>query len=291
MLTLTAGSATLTIAPEIGGAIAGWQRAGQPIMRPTPPEALTPGNARALASYPLVPFSNRIANRRFTWMGTTYNLPEQFGGFAIHGVGWLREWQVAEATTTTATITLDHTPSPEWPFPFRTWQHFSLTADGLTHSIGITNTGPTPFPAGFGQHPFFPRGPRTRIAFTTTEIWHNGAPGQIPSHATPVEGVYDHSAGQAVGPVFIDNCFSGFTGHARIDNPDFGHSLEITSDPIFGHCILYTPPGVPHFAFEPVSHMNDAINRMDSQPGHGLFILAPGESRDGSITYRVETQA
>lgn len=291
MITLTAGTAVLEIAPAAGGAVAGWHRAGQPIFRTISAEARAEGQARSQASYPLVPFSNRIAGRRFAWGGEVFNLPEQFGGFAIHGAGWLHPWTVAETTASTALITLDLPPTPEWPFAFRTWQRLALTPDGLDHSIGLTNTDTRSFPAGIGQHPFFPRGPRTRLRFEADRIWHNGMPGQIPTHATKVEGAYDHSEGQAVGPVFLDNCFGGFAGTAQIDNPDFGHRLHIAADAVFGHCIVYIPTGQPHFAFEPVSNMNDGINRMDQDVDHGMFVLQPGESREGRIAYRVEDLA
>ena len=40
--------------------------------------------------------------------------------------------------------------------------------------------------------------------------------------------------------------------------------------PLFGHLIVYTPPGEDFFCVEPVSHMTDAINRMDGDDRHRL---------------------
>ncbi|MBN8892433.1 MAG: hypothetical protein ABS99_07610 [Acetobacteraceae bacterium SCN 69-10] len=295
MLTLTAGEATLLLAPEIGGSIVQWRRGGRAMMRPTAPEVLAQAraenNARLLASYPLVPFSNRVAGRRFTWQGVTHTLPERFGGFAIHGVGWLRAWTVAAHTASTARLELVHAPSADWPFAFRAWQEFTLTADALAIGIGMENTDSQPAPAGFGLHPFFPRSPAATLQFSAQSVWRNGRPGQIPSERIALPPEWDYRAGMRVGAHFVDNGFAGWDGRARLAYPDLGYALTIAADPVFGHAVVYVPDGKDFFAVEPVSHMNDALNRMDSEPDHGVLVLAPGEARGGRTVFAVEALA
>ena len=113
MLTLQADESSLVLAPEIGGAIVGWRLGAVPLMRLPAPDAIIAGNVRGLACFPLVPFSNRIANGRFNWEDAPYTLDRNFGDHphTIHGVGWKRAWEVAEAGASFATLTLRHDAS------------------------------------------------------------------------------------------------------------------------------------------------------------------------------------
>ena len=96
LLTLTAGRAQLRLAPAIGGSIADWRLGDIPVMRPIQPGALAEKNPRGLASYPLVPLSNRVANRRFSFAGLSYDLPDLLNGQFIHGAGWMLPWVVQD---------------------------------------------------------------------------------------------------------------------------------------------------------------------------------------------------
>ncbi len=287
MITLTANDASLTLAPEIGGAVVEWRRKGLPMFRPTDPAVLAERNGRMLASYPLVPFSNRIEARRFSWAGKTYDLPAQFNGFAIHGVGWLREWTVTEQTANTVTIALEQGPCAEWPYALKTWQRFELSADGLVSVLGVQNADSIAWPAGIGQHPFFPRSPGLKLTLNAHSVWLNGGASKTPTARVAVPPEWDFSAGAPVGGAFIDNCFNGFDGVARLEYADLGYVLTMRAGKPFGHTVVFVPDGQSFFAVEPVSHMNDAINRMGTVPDHGLVVLQPGEALEGRIDYMV----
>ncbi|MCW3474067.1 aldose 1-epimerase [Limobrevibacterium gyesilva] len=283
---LTSGDMHLVLAPEIGGSIAAWTRGAEPLFRPSLPGALDEASPRGLASYPLFPYSNRVAGRRFTFAGVTHDLPDLMNGFAIHGAGWQRPWTAAQDRNM-ATLTLDHQPGPLWPFAFHAEQRFTLLGDALVCDLRVENRDTVPAPAGFGLHPYFPRSPRASLQFTATHVWHNGAD-MIPTELTPVPPAWDHRDGRPVGSVTLDNCFAGWSGHARLLYPDRGFALSIAADPVFRHLVVYVPPGESFLAVEPVSNMNDGLNRMDGVTDHGVFVLAPGEARTGRITFRVE---
>src|ERR1700760_2389550 len=123
MLTLQSGDSSVVLAPEIGGAIVGWRLGAAPVMRLPAPDAIMAGNVRGLACFPLVPFSNRIAWGRFRWDGVDYTLDRNFGDHphTIHGVGWKRPWQVVDAGSASATLTLQHDATGEqaraWSLP------------------------------------------------------------------------------------------------------------------------------------------------------------------------------
>ena len=112
LLTLAAGRAQLRLAPAIGGSIADWHVVGKnggdiPVMRPIQANALAEQNPRGLASYPLVPLSNRVARRRFSFAGLSYDLPDLLHGQFIHGAGWMLPWVVHDSGPDHATLRLD----------------------------------------------------------------------------------------------------------------------------------------------------------------------------------------
>ena len=67
---LHAGALRLALRPDLGGSMAGLWHRGTPIMRSTEPALLE--QARHSASFPLVPYSNRLGYRRFRWKGRDY---------------------------------------------------------------------------------------------------------------------------------------------------------------------------------------------------------------------------
>jgi aldose 1-epimerase len=293
MLTLRSGESSVVLAPEIGGAIVGWTFGSVPVLRRPAPDAIVSGNVRGLACFPLVPFSNRIASGRFLWDGTEYLLNRNFGDHphAIHGVGWQRAWAVGTAGAASATLTLRHDAAGEqvrsWPFAFAAEQRFTLSPGALRVELTIRNLHSSPAPAGLGLHPYFPRDGAPTLRFNAAGVWLNGS-NSLPSEPVPVPPEWDHSRGQRVGSASLDNCYTGWDGEVHIARPN-DPGLRIEADGVFRHLIVYTPPGQDFFCVEPVSHMNDAINRMDRVAGHGLRILAPGGTLQGSGTFKLTT--
>jgi aldose 1-epimerase len=285
LLTLTAGDLRLTLAPSVGGAVAAWTRGEVPLFRPAQPGALAENSPRGLASYPLFPYSNRIAGRRFRFGGQEFVLPDLMNGWAIHGAGWQLPW-TAERQGSTATLTLDFAAGELWPFAFHATQAFALSAEALVCDLALRNSDAREAPAAFGQHPYFPRGAGTTLRFRATHVWHNGAD-KIPTQRIAVPAEWDHAAPRPVGPAVLDNCFAGWDGTAVVTYPGHGHAIEITADACFRHLVVFVPAGEDFFAVEPVTNMNDGINRMEDGVDHGMRVLAPGETMRGRITYRV----
>ena len=75
---LRAGALRLALRPDLGGCIAGLWHHGVPVMRSIEPDQLA--RARKAACFPLVPYSNRIAQGRFNWQGRPYQLALNFEG-------------------------------------------------------------------------------------------------------------------------------------------------------------------------------------------------------------------
>ncbi len=293
MLTLHAGQSSLTIAPEIGGAVVGWIFGADPVLRRPMPEAIIQGVSRGLAAYPLVPYSNRIANARFTFAGRSYQLARNFGDEpnSIHGVGWTSVWDVAEVSDSAARLILTHTAEGDeargWPFPFTAELHYGLAADGLTVGLSMRNRHTEPAPAGLGLHPFFPRTPDASLRFAADGVWLNGG-ANLPVKHEPVPADWNHADGRHVGSATLDNLFTGWPGEALIALRPSPVVVRLTASEIFRRLVVYVPPGRSYFAVEPVSHMSDAINRLDTERDTGLRILAPGEELAGEIRFRLQ---
>ncbi|MGC7965286.1 hypothetical protein ACP3WC_24145, partial [Salmonella enterica] len=62
---LARGDWQVRVLPALGGALASASWRGQPVLRPSAEEALQQGLVRRSACYPLLPFSNRIADAAF----------------------------------------------------------------------------------------------------------------------------------------------------------------------------------------------------------------------------------
>ena len=281
---LSAGDYRLVLEPGRGGSIARFDWRGEPLMRPTCGPAILDA-----ACFPLVPFSNRIAHGRFLAHGREIrllpNLPDSDHPHPLHGFGWLAEWAVLAASLSTATIA--HLwPGGEWPWPYRAWQRFDLTADGLTITLSLTNLGDSAMPAGLGFHPYFPRDPDTRYLGLHRGEW------QTDDECLPLafdrrDDAIDWWHDRPVSSRTVDTVYSGRCGPLLVSWPSRGLGLMIGPDEALGTTVVYAPKDADFFCVEPVSHIADAVNRGSEDTG--LWWLAPGECRAVSLHLAVTT--
>jgi aldose 1-epimerase len=297
-LSLAAGLAKATISPAAGGAIASFSVDGIDVLRPTPPADESAGNVRAHASYPLVPYSNRIAHAKLRFEGRDFELDRNFGDHphSIHGVGWQRPWRVVAHEEAGALLALDHaangSEARSWPWPFRATQSFSLRANErgatLTLKLSVTNTGERAFPFGLGFHPFFPRSPTTALDLDAGSYWENddtllpirrvGLPPEWRSELLSVRGARG-----------VDNVFNDWSGRAVLTDPARPFDTGVAADHAARFVVVYTPPGGDFVAVEPVTHMTDAFNRAErSEQDTGARILAAGAGF--SCTMQISTR-
>ncbi len=273
---LHAGALRLAVRPDLGGCIAGLWHRDTPILRSTEPAALEV--ARKAACYPLVPYSNRLAYRRFRWKGHDYTTQPNFDDspHSVHGVGWIRPWQIVSSSAVDLVIQCVHPGDADWPFPFEVSQYFSLTPHSLGVQMVITNTAARAQPVGLGWHPYFPKRPRSRLHIEISDRWDADAA------ELPVRKVAQHSIDGDVSHLAYDNCFEGYTGAARIRDEKF--SLQLTSS--LGYLVVFTPHDRDYFCVEPVSHLSNAIH-MAEPASHGLRTLEPGESFEANFNLEI----
>jgi aldose 1-epimerase len=289
---LTKGDLSLEVIPQIGGCIAAFRLGDFDLMRPMPADAIAEGNVRKAASYPLVPFSNRIADGRFTFGGKTYDMAPNTEGspHAIHGLGWQSVWTARDNEGADLMLYLEHNPATApagaWPFGFVAHQYFTLTENTLRMGLHIGNTHSGMAPVGLGMHPFFLKRPGTKLQFAAADVWQNNDR-KLPHLCQPTPPEWDFSATRAIGATIVDNCFTHWQGDAEIWHEPEGVKIAITATSNLRNAVFFVPPGRDDFAFEPVSHVNNALN-LDLSVEDGAMSAIPfGAVLTEEITFSV----
>ena len=267
----------MSLRPDLGGCIEGLWFHNIPVLRSSAPGTMT--NVRRSASYPLVPYSNRLAQAQLLWRGTSHPLVKNFAGepHAIHGVGWQKPWQVLQAGSSLAMLSLEHVPDASWPFAFDASQVFRLTDHTLEINLSITNQSSGDAPVGLGWHPYFAKRADTRVQFAATGMWEMGGD-KLPTERTHSAGLNRDCAG-----LMIDNCFEGWPGSAVLRDAQLTTRLE--SD--LQRLVVYTEPSKDFIAIEPVSHVNNAMNHAKHHE-LGVVVLAAG--RSWQVRMRIQTE-
>lgn len=281
----------LGLLPSLGGGVAAWQldhdTGPLDLFRPWAGST----DRYTLASFPLVPWSNRISAGGFDYDGVHYPMAPNRAGepYPIHGDGWLQPWAVHQPQDDTVEMTLDSQAFAGNPYAYQALQRFVLMDGGMDQTLTVTHTGDSPLPYGLGQHPFFPRPVGTRLTTQVQGVWLS-RPDCLPTqHTTEFPPSWDLRGGMDVNGSLIDNAYTGWSGEARIDWPDYPLTLTMREPNILsrgqndGLCLLYRSPAISAFCFEPVTHPIDAFH-MPGLPG--LKVLRKGESLTLQLEWR-----
>lgn len=237
----------------------------------------------------LFPFPSRIRGGQYRFGGREYFLPinEPDRGHAIHGFVHDEPFEVLlqETTDTQARLTLRRRYTggfPGYPFPFDFDVTYTLQADGVLElGYRLTNTGPSPLPAGLGWHPYF------RIGGTRA-TWEINLPARevivlddrmMPSGRAPfAEGhtwlpLRDRSLDNAFA-LDVPNADGGSL--TRLRDTATQRTLNLWQERGAGkmeYLVVYTPGETDRIAIEPLSCNVDVFNS-----GEGLLIVPPGET-------------
>jgi aldose 1-epimerase len=287
-LTLRAGSLELELSPSIGGAVSNFRWVVEGSRTPILRESHTPlENVLDAASFPLVPFVNRIRGGSFTFRGRQVRLSPNMAGDAspLQGQGWTSAWRTESASEAEATLAFDHHPG-EWPWAYEARQTFRLGADSLWFRLSCRNASDEPMPCGLGFHPYFRCGPETRIQTFVDEVW------TVDDHVLPVEratptGRYDIADAPICGRG-LDNGYGGWCGRALFTDPGWPFEIELSSTEA-RFFQLYSPSNGGLFVAEPVTHANAALNEpVQMWASLGIEILQPGQEME--LEARLEVQ-
>jgi aldose 1-epimerase len=294
LVTLHDGDSICTLYPALGGSIAGWSVGGQTMLRRTDTAAVQAGDVRAgealegdaitgdvrdMAGFPLVPFSNRIGDARFVWAGRAIALTPNFAPepHAHHGIGWQARWDVVEKSDSHMVLGLQHPGNARWPWPFAATQRIQLENGALALTLNATNLADEPTPLGFGYHPYFDS-EGASLTFAAARVWMNG-PDALPTKAVRPDGSFDFSRPSQVSGRTVDHCYTGWDGRACLSWENRQLALEVTTD-----MTAAIPSGGSAFCFEPVPHINNALNRPGDEPA--MPTVAPGAQFTARIILR-----
>nr|WP_210388081.1 aldose 1-epimerase [Ciceribacter sp. L1K22] len=237
------------------------------------------------ASFPLVPFGNRLEHNSFALEGTDYRfLPNSADPLYLHGDGWLEQWDIEKVDSTSVTLSLRHPPGPFSPYNYSAWHTISLANNALSLRLSVRHEGEKPLLYGLGQHPFFARTAQTRLAAPARTAWTERA-GHLPGEGGSPPVALDFTAPTLLPDRFVNNAFAGWDGRAAIEWPELQLAAEINAVSIHDIYMLYMPVDrTDLFCFEPMTHLPNAHH----MPGYGgLKRLATGETISSEITIRL----
>lgn len=288
-ITLTAGEMTATVSPGLGGRITRFSRAGVDLFTPVADSNADPSAAISGGCYPLVPWSNRIRDGRFTFEGKRVDLTpsEPATGSAIHGHGNRRAWTVTGVAGESVRMAYHHAGDEEgWPFPYRAEQTVHLSEEGLSMTLACTNTGNARMPVGLGLHPYFPKHGDVGWWFSAENAWPP-VEGKFPVGATGIPDRLDFSEPKPA-VLGLDQGFGGWNGTAHLIWPQAGLGLSIIGGANLEHLVVYSPEERDYFCVEPVSHAIDAINLATKDvAGTGFRVLDPKHRFAATVRFTV----
>jgi len=233
-----------------------------------------------MASFPLVPFGNRVEYNVMTVHGRDYSFqPNTDDPLYLHGDGWLGLWNIEMHDERSLTLSYEQEAGRS-PYRYSASQGFSVSDRRLENVLSVTNRGVSPMPFGLGFHPFFPLTPNATLLAPASRLWTERQ-GYLPDAPVTIPEELDFSTPRPVPDRWINNAFEGSSGAASIRWPELDLVAKIEMDGIFGNYMIYTPGNADFFCLEPMSHLPNGHHMRDFG---GMIMLAPGESLAGRMT-------
>jgi aldose 1-epimerase len=156
--TLTAGDASVTVAPSDGCRLASLRVRGHELLSdgaaPSQDDGLG-ANIFGWGSFVMAPWAGRIRHGRARWGGRELQLDVRDDVHALHGLVFDAPWTAADATTGSAAWQVE-VPAAAWFAPLRITQHVMLTEAALRLHLEV-QAPEEPAPVTVGWHPWFRR--------------------------------------------------------------------------------------------------------------------------------------
>lgn len=306
MLTLRSDRWEVDVLPGTGAALAaGRIRAGDgawyDLLRPTAPAAT--GDPERTASWPMIPWANRVSGGRLRFGGREWQLQRNGGDrSAIHGATRQFAWSVVERRPDRIALELDTRGlvGVNFPWRFQARVEYALDAGRLTVGTTVRNVDAEPFPAGFGHHPYLRRtlvaphvhpphdadGPLLEIP---AALGYRVQGGLTVGGPGPLRPEADFRRPRRLGAT-LDDLYTGWEPGApvRLTYDDPGAVVELHADPLYSHLMVYAPRGRAYVAVEPQTQVNDAFAlHAAGAAGTGTFVLEPAEARSAEFSLTV----
>lgn len=259
------------------------------ILRPTNKEKAKDANSSSM--FLMLPFCGRIRGGSFTYWGILRKVPKNQTGISdpIHGDGWKSQWTVKSQSENSITLIMNHDKaSGGYPFSYSAEVVYTLNENELEVSISVSNPAALPMPCGLGVHPFFVKEKEVQLNFKTQVVWSNESdPIFDQPYTTPT--TWQFEGGKPLKNAVFDTCFGGFEEKATIIYPENGVTIDITTDDLFHHVVLYAPKGKSFFCLEPTTCASNAFNlAANGVIGTGIRSIGPGQKLTGQIKFKIQ---
>ncbi|RZU33847.1 aldose 1-epimerase family protein [Blastococcus saxobsidens] len=284
---LTAGDAVLVVDLRGGAlrrvAVGDWE-----VLDGYPAGGVAPGWRGAV----LLPWPNRIRHGRWSWEGEDLQLdvqsPEE--PHAIHGLLSWQPWTVLDRADRSVTVGTTVQPHPGYPFRLAAAVDHALTAEGLTCTLRVRNTGDRPAPFGAGMHPYLSLGATADGGIGDAELTVPARTELVLDGGMPTgeRQPFDGAVGR-IGDRPLDTPLTDLDrdsdGWARVRVAGAAGRLELGLDAAWPWLQVYTgdtlPPGQwrRSIAVEPMTCPPNAF-----ADGADLIVLDPGQQWSGTWT-------
>lgn len=241
----------------------------------------------------VAPWPNRIADGRYSFDGSDYELPvnEPERGTALHGLVFDVPWDLVEHTPSSVTLSCTIEPIESYPFRLSLEARFSVDGQGFRTDVTAVNTGQARAPYGVCPHPYLVAGP------SPLDAWVLELPAATVLTVTPdrllpvakesVAGTpFDFRSARALDVVQIDHAFTDLVrddsglATVRVTDPRHGCGTAMVWDESCPWVQIHTAdlPRKPEstrlgLAVEPMTCPPDAFNT-----GEDLVVLEPRET-------------
>jgi aldose 1-epimerase len=287
---IASGDQAATIV-EVGGSIREYRVGDRPVLDRYDVSAMCDG----AHGTPLVPWPNRLADGRYRFDGTDYQvaITEPAKHNAIHGFLRWAPWTAARHEADRVTMAATVFPRSGYPFRLEVEVDYRLTPAGLEVTTTARNGADAALPYGCGQHPYLSAGGGLVDGCDlelggSTRILTDGER-QLPTGTEPVEGTpYDFRSRRRIGELECDYAFTDLTrdgeGRAwvRLWRPE-GDCAELWVHGGYPYLEIFTGDTLAPdrrrrgLACEPMSCPPNAF-----QTGQDLIRLEPG----AAVTHR-----
>ncbi|PDT16861.1 aldose epimerase [Rhizobium sp. J15] len=234
------------------------------------------------ASFPMVPFGNRVEGNTMSFGGRDYVFQRNcHDPLYLHGDGWISLWQLEELSPEHMRLCFSRDADRISPYAYLARQEIRLAGNRLALTLSVENRGEAALPFGLGQHPFFVRTPETRLTIAADRFW-NERHDHLPGEPGPVPDDFDFSPGKPLPRLWMNNAFEGWDGQAAIAWPELGIQAALEADAALSRFMLYMRiDRTDFFCLEPMSHLPNGHHLPEFG---GLMPLAPGEVLSGMVT-------
>lgn len=287
VVTLVHGRHTASISPAVGGFITRFATdVGSCVhewLRPMTDEALEEWDFLRSASYPMVPWCNRIAGGVGTFEGRTVAAEPDLGfEHPLHGIGRKVSWSIVDQADDSLTIDFRR-PAGPWPWAFQALQRFDLDEDGLHVTLTLSNQDTVRMPGGIGHHPYFQIDGEVMLRASVDQRWLADDE-LLPTTLAQDPLAEEMQRGLPLSSLELDAVFTGWDGRASLFWPRRRATLELTANSTFGFLHLFRPEGGAFACVEPVSNITNWINIQGAPAGSiGGHVIEPGESLVGTF--------